>query len=144
VPQPHRYKKQRRRTIPAALAQPSSDEGCGHKAHKIPACRTHERRKTADGARKHRQSDYPFRQIGHDSRDAEAPAVDGADHKHDQRLQRHRNVGQRQIDLGRQRQQCRSQRDQDHGPQHAGKAVGASGPQQRGERKMAGVDRCRN
>ena len=42
-----------------------------------------------------------FRQVGHDGCAAEAPAVGGADHQHDQRLQRHRHVGQRQIDLGR-------------------------------------------
>ncbi len=44
----------------------------------------------------------PFRQIGDDRCAAEPPAVGRADHQHDQRLQRHRHIGQRQVDLGRQ------------------------------------------
>ena len=98
------------RSQPRSLSQPV-DEGRRHEADEIAAGRTEQGRKAANRTGKYRKSDRPFRQIGNDRRAAETPTIGRADHQHDQRLQRHRHVWQRQIDLGRQRQQRRSQRD---------------------------------
>ena len=136
VSERHRDEQPEHRSVPAALAQPSRHEGRRHEAEEISGRRTDQRRKAADRTCEYRKSHGPLGQIGHECNAAEPPAVGRADHQHDQRLQRHRHVGQRQIDLGRQGQQRRPQRDQDYAAQQTRRSIGTMRPQQGGEREM--------
>ena len=102
------------------------------------------RRKPAGRTREYRQSNRAFGQVGHQRSRAKPRAIGRADHQDGQRLQRHRHIRQRQIDLRRQGQKRRSQRDQNDAAQHPRRRAGALRPQQGGKQEVRRRDGFRH